>query len=286
MKIAIDGYCYHRFFGEVYPQLETEPEAPMSLRDFIDRAVAHGVEGVSIESFMVASPEPADLDALRDALDAASLDRMWAWGHPKGLGSGTTPEALEDLCRHADHAASVGARVMRICAGGRGTRTLEWDEHKALLLPLLQRAADHAAARGVVLAVENHIDFSAEELAELIEAAAHPALGVCLDTANNLRMFEDPDTVIELLAPYAKAVHLKDITAYRGSPRSFGFWPSVATGSGLIDIPFAIERLKAAGFDGLLAIEFDYLHPRYSGVDEALAESVAYLRRLLGRGAE
>jgi sugar phosphate isomerase/epimerase len=144
--------------------------------------------------------------------------------------------------------------------GGRSTRTRPWDEHRRLLLPLLEKAADYAARKQVVLAIENHIDLLADELEELVTTVDHPALGVCLDTANNLRMFEDPMDVVEKLAPYTRAVHLKDITAFRGNPRDFGFWPSVPLGRGLIDITRALNVLRKCGYDGLLALEIDYLH--------------------------
>lgn len=90
-------------------------------------------------------------------------------------------------------------------------------------LPLLVRAADDAGERGLVLAVENHADLFADELVELIKAVGSPALGVCLDTANNLRMLEDVDRAIEVLAPYAKDVRLKDVQAHRGDPKTFAF---------------------------------------------------------------
>jgi len=75
-----------------------------------------------------------------------------------------------------------------------------------------------------------------------MKVAIDSSLGACLDTANNLRMFEDPMDVVEKLAPYTRAVHLKDITAFRGNPRDFGFWPSVPLGRGLIDIARAAQR--------------------------------------------
>lgn len=281
MKLGIDSYCYHRFFGEIYPQLEIDPGRRMTLEDFVVRASAHKVEGVSIESFMLDDPSPAAVGALRRVLDSAGLGRVWAWGHPRGLESGTAPQVLEDLKRHVEIAAALGATVMRICAGGRRTRTLSWAQHKALLLPLLREAADFAAARNVVLAIENHIDLLANELLELLTTLSHPALGVCLDTANNLRMFEDAMVAIEKLAPYAKAVHLKDITAFRGSPHDFGFWPSVPLGRGLIDIPKTLQLLRAANYTGLLALEIDYLHPSYAGEETAITESLSYLRKNL-----
>ncbi len=278
MKLAIDSYCYHRFFGEIYPGLEEDPGQRMSLLDFVNRAVAHGVQGVSLESFMLGDTDPA---ALRARLDAAGLERVWAWGHPRGLASGTEADALGDLFRHVDIATAIGAGVMRICAGGRRTRTLTWAEHRELLLPLLRRAADYAAGRHVVLAIENHIDLSTGEMIELMQMLDHPNIGVCLDTANNLRLFEDSAVAIERLAPYAKAVHLKDITAYRGSPHEFSFWPSLPLGRGLIDIPRALGALRWAGYAGLLALEIDFLHPDYAPEETAITDSLAYLRPLL-----
>ncbi|WP_249674487.1 sugar phosphate isomerase/epimerase family protein [Pseudomonas abieticivorans] len=281
MKLAIDSYCYHRYFGEVYPHLETDPGQRMTLEDFIEKARGHAVQGVSIESFMLADRSPAYLAQLRERLQAAQLELVWAWGHPHGLGSGNRPEALAELLEHVDIGRALGARVMRICAGGRRTRPETWLEHKARLVPLLKQAADYAQGQGMVLAMENHVDLYAAEVLELLDAVASPALGVCLDTANNLRMLEDPMLVIEQLAPHAKATHIKDITAYRGSPRDFGFWPSVPVGQGLIDIPRTFELLREHGFDGLLALELDYLHPDHGPEDAAIAKSLAYMREWL-----
>jgi sugar phosphate isomerase/epimerase len=281
MKIAIDSYCYHRYFGEVYAGLEADPGMSMTIDDFIERARMHRVDGVSLESFMLTDRSAEHLARLRNQLKRGGLECVWAWGHPRGLESGLAPQVLNDLLRHIDIAHAVGASVMRICAGGRATRTLSWQEHKTLLLPLLRQAADYAARHNIELAIENHIDFLADELLELLETLDHPALGVCLDTANNLRMLENPSDAIAKLAPYAKAVHLKDVTAFKGSPRDFGFWPSVPVGRGLIDIPFALSELRKANFAGLLAIEIDYLHPDFGSEDSAITKSVAYVKEYL-----
>jgi hypothetical protein len=52
MKVGIDSYCYHRFFGEVYPQ-QVKPYKEMSLLDFLNRAKELEVDGVSLESCFV-----------------------------------------------------------------------------------------------------------------------------------------------------------------------------------------------------------------------------------------
>ena len=49
MKVGIDSYCYHRFFGEVYPD-QKPPAKNMTMQDFLTRAREHGADGVSLES--------------------------------------------------------------------------------------------------------------------------------------------------------------------------------------------------------------------------------------------
>jgi len=50
VKIGIDSYCYHRYFGEVYPNIERDPGVRISTQQFLGRAQALGVAGVSLES--------------------------------------------------------------------------------------------------------------------------------------------------------------------------------------------------------------------------------------------
>jgi sugar phosphate isomerase/epimerase len=278
MKIGIDSYCYHRHFGEIYPGLESDPGSRMTMLDFLDRAAAHGVEGVSLESCFFSDTSETFLDAIKSRLDELNFLRVWAWGHPKGLGSGTMPEALDDLIRHIAIAKRLGAGVMRICAGGRATRPRSWTEHKAGLLPLLRKAAASAEQQGVILALENHVDLLCDEMLDLITTIDSPWLRVCLDTANNLRLFEDPIEVVARLAPYASATHVKDIGARKGDPREFGFWPSVPLGEGLVDIPEALRLLRKSGYEGLLALEIDFLDPRFEE-EQSIAVSLDYLRK-------
>lgn len=278
---AIDSYSFHRFFGEHYEGLETDPGTRLSTVEFLDFAVELGAGGVSLEACFIESLSLDYLSGLNEELNSRNLHRVWAWGHPKGLHSGASLEALSELFEHIDMARAVGADVMRICAGGRGTRPESWQAHKSALLPMLLKATEKAEAAGVVLAIENHIDLYADEMVELMETVNSPYLGVCLDTANNLRMFEDATLVAQKLAPYTRATHIKDIVAYKGDPKTFGFWPSVPTGDGLIDIKAILGFLKAADYQGLLAIEIDYLHPAYEGEREALTQGMAYLKGAL-----
>lgn len=282
MKIAIDSYCYHRYFGEWYAPLQTDPGSRMSVWDFIERASVHRVAGVSLEACFLGNPNDAFIERLCQALKLKAMEPVWAWGHPNGLCSGADPQAAADLISHLDIARRVGAQVMRVCAGGRRTRPASWAEHKAALVPIFRELVPHAKEQGVVMAVENHIDLLADEMIDLITTIDSPWLRVCLDTANNLRMLEDPLSVVEKLAPFAAATHIKDVTAQGGNPREFAFWPSVPLGTGLIDLPEVLRLLRNVDYKGLLALEIDYLDPHYDGDEErAICASLNYLRSQL-----
>ncbi|OYW10785.1 MAG: xylose isomerase [Rhodospirillales bacterium 12-71-4] len=284
MRIGIDSYCYHRFFGDWYEGLQRDPGRRIDVFGFLDIANGHGVAGVSLEACYIPDDDRT-LDRLADRVAALGLEPVWAWGHPDGLRSGTDDAAAEDLLRHIGIARRVGATVMRICAGSRRTRPAAWVEHKARLVPMLRPLAEAAARQGVVLAVENHIDLLADEMVEIMQAVDSPGLGVCLDTANNLRMFEEPVAVAAKLAPFTRATHVKNVTTRRGDPKTFAFWPSVPLDAGLVDIEAVLGQLRDVGYTGLLALEIDYLDPAHGEEEEPqIARSLAWLRETLSRG--
>ncbi len=281
MKIAIDSYCYHRYFGEIYPGLQQRPDRTMTVWDFLKRARQLGVAGVSLESCFFPALDDDFLNRLRETLDAYGFERVWAWGHPNGLCSGTDRQAARDLVRHLAHAQQIGARVMRIAGGSRRTRPDSFAVHKRRLGGMLRKILPAAEQHGIVLALENHIDLTADEMVDLITSLDSPWLGVCLDTGNNLRLHEDPLVVAEKLAPFTRATHIKDIWVRAGDPNDFAFWPSVPLGQGLVDIGRVLAFLKKARYKGLLAIEVDYLHPDFGDEDRAVAASVQHLKNLL-----
>src|SRR5512147_1726574 len=113
MKIGIDSYCYHRFFGEVYGH-QSKPSKQMTLEDFIKRAHELRVDGVSLESCFITRFDPEYLAGIKKMLDDYKLDRVYAWGHPDGLEGGRSKKAYADMLRHIPYAAAIGAKVMRV----------------------------------------------------------------------------------------------------------------------------------------------------------------------------
>jgi sugar phosphate isomerase/epimerase len=68
---------------------------------------------------------------------------------------------------------------------------------------------------GMPLALENHKDWTASEMAALMKQKSSEHLGVCLDTGNNISLLDDPMDVVATLAPYALSTHLKDMGVAR-----------------------------------------------------------------------
>ena len=97
MKVGIDSYCFHRYFGEVYPHQTAPAESDlMTMSDFLSFAKGLDVDGVSLESCFFPSFEKAFFIDLKAQLDDYGFDRVYAWGHPDGLEAGKNREAFHD----------------------------------------------------------------------------------------------------------------------------------------------------------------------------------------------
>ncbi len=98
--------------------------------------------------------------------------------------------------------------------------------------------------QGVKLAIENHKDFEAKALIDLIKAADSPNVGACIDTGNSLALLEPPQETVEALAPYAFSSHIKDLGVEEYAD---GFlMAEVPLGTGFLDLPRILGVLRKA----------------------------------------
>jgi len=191
MKIGIDSYCYHRFFGDVYPQ-QKAPPAQLSLEWFLKRAKELKVDGVAVEPPLIARLDASYLSEVKGMLDEYKLDRVYAWGHPDGLEGGRSEKAFADMMKSLDYAAAIGATVMRVCGASLKFRN---EPHGPMLEKLARQfseAVKVAAKYDIRIADENHIDFNADEMLALIKAVNSPYFGINFDTGNFMRVLDDP----------------------------------------------------------------------------------------------
>ena len=280
MKVGIDNYCYHRFFGEIYAQ-QKDPGRRITIEWFVDRAKQLGVDGVSLESCFFPGFEPAYLDGLKSQLDAAGLMRVFAWGHPDGLEGGKSKSAYKEMVEMIPHARRLGADVMRVVGSSLMFRFENHQEQIERLTGMFREAVRIAADHGVKLAIENHIDFTSDEIVQLLDQVDSDHLGVNFDTANFARLLDDPVKGMRKLAPRVLATHIKDLKVNaQASVDDWFFFSSTPVGDGFVDNLALARLLKEAGYKGFLAVETDFLHPDYADEDEAVAQSVVALKKI------
>ena len=283
MKIGIDSYCYHRFFGDVYDGQKV-PEKNMTMDDFLERSNQLGVDGVSLESCFFPSYDKGYFTELKAKLDDYGFDRVYAWGHPDGLERGLNPlayEGVEDsLIASIERATWLGADVLRVVGSSLMFRHEPHGPQIEALSKQFKDAMKVANEYGVKLAIENHIDFTADEILQIIERVDNKDFGVNFDTGNFLRLLDDPIAGMEKLAPYVFATHIKDLLPNPNArPTDWFFFSGVPVGLGLIDNMTLAKILKKHNYQGTLAVEIDHPHPDWQGLeDEAVGISVKNLR--------
>ena len=283
MQVGIDSYSYHRRYGEQRAGEAMSPHAPWALQPgpVLRHARATGAEVIFLETCYLPEPEAIDAAMLADGPD---LRIRFSWGHPwpsgrfHGLDGGRSYGAELELGHWIDAAARLGHDVLRITAGSPASRG---DEPADILVERLvgpvRRAADHAADRGIRLALENHGDLRVGDILALFERVDRPAAtGVCLDNVNLIRVGDDMADGTRALAPHTVLVQLKDHA--RGDPTVWGGPVCTALGEGVADLDRLIAILAAAGFDGPVCVELASLGEE--DVDELamIERSVAWLR--------
>lgn len=283
MKVGIDSYCFHRYFGEVYGhQTPPSPEERMTMEDFLAFAKKLEVDGVSLESCFFPSFEARWFADLKAQLDDYGFDRVYAWGHPDGLEAGKNRAAFDDMIAQIPNARAIGAPVMRIVASSLMFRFEPHGPQLDILAEWLKEAVIVAEANGVKLAVENHIDYTADECVELLDRVDSPWLGLNFDTGNFMRLLDDPVDGARKLAPRVLATHIKDLKPVKGlNVREWFFFSSTPVGDGLVDNQALAQILHDADYQGFLAVETDSLHPDYANREHwAVEQSVRELKRI------
>jgi sugar phosphate isomerase/epimerase len=254
----------------------------MTMEDFLTFAKKLDVDGVSLESCFFPSYDEAWFLDLKAQLDDYGFDRVYAWGHPDGLEAGKNRGEFESMIKQIPYAKLIGADVMRIVASSLMFRFEPHGPQIDILVDWLKEAVVVAEANDVKLAVENHIDYTADECVEILDRVDSPYLGLNLDTGNFLRLLDDPVEGAKKLADRVYATHIKDLKPVKGlNATEWFFFSSTPVGEGLVDNQKLAQILYDANYQGFLAVETDSLHPDYENREHwAVEKSVAELKRI------
>ena len=239
MKLSLAAYSFRAALDG--------PKKSMTLDDFVDLASTYEVEGVEPTSYYF--PDPATPQYCRALRRHAFLQGLSISGtavrntftHPPGP---QLDKEIDHVKRWIDLAAELHAPTIRIFAGELQKGTSEADARR-WCVDALQRACEHAATRGVFLALENHggIVSTPDQMLAIVKEVRSEWFGVNLDTGN----FHGADPYADLarLAPYAVVVQVKtEVSVGKGA-------------RGPADLGRIVKLLRDVSYRGFVVLEYE-----------------------------
>lgn len=147
---------------------------------------------------------------VRDTREKLGLFIEGSIGLPKDA-EGTAAFEKEILA-----AKEAGADILRtVCLSGRRYENFRspeaFHEFRRRSLASLQLAEPIVRRHRVKLAIENHKDWTAPEMLEILKQIDSEWVGVNLDFGNNVALMEDPMETVKSLAPFTFTTHVKDM---------------------------------------------------------------------------
>ena len=184
--------------------------------------------------------------------------------------SGVVAKGNTDHVRsHAELAADMNAPMVRVF-GGNLEENLSHTDAVARAAETLRAFGDAAQSEGVMIVLETHDAFSTgAAVAELLNAAAHPAVFSLWDLHHPYRQGESLEETHRLLAPTLRHVHVKDSRDGKYT----------LCGEGDIPLSPMFALLQNSGYDGPISVEWEKRwHPEIADPEIALPQYAAALR--------
>jgi sugar phosphate isomerase/epimerase len=188
-----------------------------------------------------------------DHLDSDELLRLNRYAHSLDICLEVGMRGLdpEHLASGLNLACRLDARLMRVVpwSGSEIHHPISGEQVLQSLKPILPTCRKE----GITLAIENYFDLPDNELASMLEQAADPLLGVCLDTANSTGFLTKPLETARILSPFIVSVHLKDFAVYK--PKHGYRISGAPLGKGWLDLHAILEIINLGNRNTHLLIE-------------------------------
>ena len=205
MGIIVHSYAY-RWNGNV--QSKEYPPFKDAI-DLLEHCHAIGAGGVQV---MVGGWTEDFSKEVRECREKLGMYIEGSIALPKDAGD--TGRFEKELVAAKEAGASV---VRTVCLSGRRYET--FPSHEAFLdfkkrsITSLHLAERLVRKHKTKLAVENHKDWRAAEMVDILKGLDSEWVGVNLDFGNNIALMEEPLEVAKALAPFLFTTHVKDMGA-------------------------------------------------------------------------
>lgn len=171
------------------------------LKGFIELAEEIGVKALEIFDPWIEGFSESEMRELKDQLDSLGITPI--------VSGGLVSADSASLFRSARllGADTIRVALTNVLCGGRAERE-DWDALKSNVATNIQSMGEKAADQGVIIAIENHQDFTSSELVEFCGLVSN--IGITYDTGNSFPVGEAPLDFTRNVAPYVRHLHLKD----------------------------------------------------------------------------
>jgi sugar phosphate isomerase/epimerase len=246
MKLSLAAYSFNKVLLR-RPNDAELAEAKMSLEDFVRFCADLDLDGCEPTSYYFpANVTHEYLMHLKELTFRLGLDISGtAIGNDFCVAPGPErDQQLTDTREWIDHAATMGAPVIRIFAGNVPGDMAE-EQALSNCIEGINESLDYAAQRGVVLALENHggITATVDQMLRIVEGVkTSPWFGVNFDSGNFRS--SDPYAELERIAPYTVNAQIKVSMHPDGQKTPADF-------ARIVDI------LRAANYRGYLVLEYE-----------------------------
>lgn len=259
-KLSCAAYSFDRYLNLKKPS--------MTLEQFIEKCAGWGTDGIELTEYYFEKPvTPQYVMRLKRA---AVLWGQDITGTPIGNNFALPPgderdKQVASVKNWIDVSADIGSPAIRIFAGG-APKGIEDSVARKWVVESIDACCEHAARRGVFLALENHggVVATAEGLLDIVKAVRCDWVGINLDTGNFHTA--DPYGDFARCVPYSLTCQLKtEITPAGGKKEN-------------ADLARIVEILRKGGYRGHVTLEYEAAEEPM----EAVPRHLAALRKLLG----
>jgi sugar phosphate isomerase/epimerase len=251
-KLSLAAYSMRQYLDLKNPK--------MKLEEFIEKCVEWGCDGTELTEYYFEKPiTPEYVTRIkRTAIKAGLPITCTPVGNTFTLPPGEARDKqIENMKRWIDVSAELGSPAIRIFAGSTPKGSTE-EEARKWCIECIKISLDHAAKRGVFLALENHggIVATSEGMLAILQEIKHDWLGVNLDSGN----FHTPDPYADLekIAPYAVTCQLKCEMSPKGGKKQD------------MDYPRVIDIMRKAGYRGFITLEYEAAEEPTTGIPKHL----------------
>jgi sugar phosphate isomerase/epimerase len=231
---------------------------PMTMEEFIEKAVILRVDGIDMTGYYLKSTEPDYLASLRRL---AYRKGVMFSGAACGVSmvqadAAKRAEAVAGIRKWVDVTDALGAPHLRIFAGKLPSgvtleQSIDW------VVEAMKTGCDYAGKKGITLGIEDHagVTQQASVCLEIMHRVNSPYAGINLDITHFVpTATQDGYAQIEACLPFATNTHIRD-KFDDGSP---------------IDLDRVCKLFADAGFKGFMSAEYEDKEDAATGVPKLI----------------